>query len=259
VLIKAGHKGCLVVQHNDRRWQVLASRDTPSPDNSQDRTKQGQIKQDYLNKGRIKQGQIKKGQMKKSQGSDGMTKGREVAEATPQITVAQTASRDTLLPTYRVQLASFRTERGAAKGQAILKKLLGDQTVNLDILVRRSRRKGPAAFDYRIRTGPITSRTEGTGLCETLKKAGHLGCLVVEHNELLWNNLAGQPVERNKASLGGPQARTRDVASIAADLAPTIIELPSPDVMEPDHISSTGSAGMAKEPATPMVTPMVDI
>ncbi|MDA1326700.1 MAG: tetratricopeptide repeat protein [Proteobacteria bacterium] len=105
---------------------------------------------------------------------------------------------------YRVQLASFRTERGATKGQAILKKLLGDRDVSLDIMARHGNTGGPGAFLYQIRTGPIKTRAEGTELCEALKQAGHQGCLVIRHNDVLWKNLA-QPSERQAASMESQQ------------------------------------------------------
>jgi len=52
---------------------------------------------------------------------------------------------------YRVQLASYRTERGAAKGQIILKKLLGGRNEKLEILVRKARKEDAQVFNYQIR------------------------------------------------------------------------------------------------------------
>ena len=123
----------------------------------------------------------------------------------PQIWTAHNAvapSKDDVAATYRVQLASYRTAGAATKGQAVLTKLLGDQAKSLDILVRKSRSGSPLAFDYRIRTGPIESREEGMRLCETLKEAGHQGCLLIQHNDRLWDNIATAE-EQDKASLEG--------------------------------------------------------
>jgi Flp pilus assembly protein TadD len=263
-LIKAGHNGCLVVQHIDLQWKILANRAGPSLASSRADTEGSQIKQDHVNKGRLKQDLIKKGQMKQGQNSDDTENNPWITKTTPSDTKSETPLRNITLPSYRVQLASYRTERGAAKGQAILRKLLGDRDISLDILVRRSRRDGPAAFDYQIRTGAIKSRTEGIGLCETLKKAGHLGCLVVEHNDHFWNSLAGQPAERDKASLDSPPVRTSHAGSNGHDAAGPapggVIEIPSSTVMEADLIRSTDSRGMAAEPVkTPLALSMVNI
>lgn len=120
-------------------------------------------------------------------------------------------SPDSAEQPYRVQLASFQTERGAIKGRSILAKLLGDRADDLNILVRRSRSGEATAFDYRIRTGPIKTRDEGARLCEALKEAGHQGCFVIQHNGLLWENLA-DAAERKKASLDRFQDAVRDMA-----------------------------------------------
>ena len=231
-------------------------------DSAQSGKKQGQVKRDHMNKGRIKQdyqqnGHTKQSQMKQRDKASVLSQSRRLAKPTPLVAQRPAANE----PSYRVQLASYRTERAAVKGQVLLKKMLGDRAVDLDILVKRSKNDGPSAFNYQIRTGPIKTRTQGVGLCKTLKKAGHRGCLVVEHNDLLWKNLA-KAGEHHKASLDRPQGRTRQVVS-NADAALTIIALPSSIVMEAGHTISTGSSGTGVAPSIPglgkLARPLVDI
>jgi Flp pilus assembly protein TadD/cell division protein FtsN len=270
VLKKAGHPGCLVVGHNDLIWKSL-SKDKASLGGLN--AKPGQIKQRHRNRGQIKQGHSKQGQIKQDHKKDIAANGPQAALPPREAMNAPTPLRHTKLPSYRVQLASFRTERGAAKGQAVLRKLLGDRAVTLDILVKRSKEGDPAAFNYQIRTGPIKSRDEGAALCETLRKAGHPGCLVVEHNDLLWKNLATaakRGKEQNKASLGGHEAGSRSAAKYvamngrqAAETPHAIIELPSSNIRETGHTTSPRSSGFAVPPAIlmfgPVVTPMAEI
>lgn len=90
----------------------------------------------------------------------------------------------------RVQLASFRTEKGAEKGQKILKNLLGDKVGELEILVRRSPSEHIRSFNYRIRTAPIESRDEAQRLCDAFKAAGHADCIIIQQNDSLWKTAA---------------------------------------------------------------------
>lgn len=139
-----------------------------------------------------------------------------------------------LAATYRVQLASFRTAGAAARGQAVLTKLMGDRPVSLDILVRKSRSESPLAFDYRIRTGPIENREEGLSLCETLKQAGHDGCFLIQHNDRLWENLATAE-ERDKAFLRPADSpKARHAQSEAA-----------PVILPAAHMAETGNTHAA--------------
>ena len=143
----------------------------------------------------------------------------------------------------------------------VLKKLLRDRKVNLDILVRRARDRGPSAYDYQIRTSPLGSLAEGADLCEVLKKAGHQSCLVVQHNDLLWKNLV-TATDRRKASKAQPKGHTKVVVPKSlkgADAVNLIIELPSSNVMESGHISSFGSAGIMLDPFLPMVRAYAEI
>lgn len=191
-LKKAGHRGCLMVEHDDLLWRNLAmagEHDKASLDSQTVPTPRDPEKDVVLSKGdRTADSTDRTPQdMKKDVV---LSKGDQPADPAPLVTKAPTPSRNTVTTSYRLQLASYRSERSATKGHAKLKSLLGDRGVSLDILVKRKRSGGPAAYDYQIRTGPLKSLTEGVDLCETLKKAGHQGCLVVQHNDLLWKNLA---------------------------------------------------------------------
>ena len=112
---------------------------------------------------------------------------------------------------YRVQLASYRTERGATRGHAVLKKLLVDRNENLDVLVRRTRSEDSESFDFQIRSGPIESRAEGAALCEAVKKVGHSGCLVIQHNERVWSNLAVASISETAAVQSDKESVKRGV------------------------------------------------
>lgn len=105
----------------------------------------------------------------------------------------------------RVQLASFRTEKGAEKGQKILKKMLGDKTGELEILVRRSPRGSPKSFNYRIRTTPIKSRKEAQDLCAAFKVAGHADCIIILQNDEVWKTAA--TLAEVEHAFAGPQFR----------------------------------------------------
>lgn len=90
----------------------------------------------------------------------------------------------------RVQLASFRTEKGAEKGHEVLKKMLGDKVGDLEILVRRSPKGSAQSFNYRIRTAPIESRTDAQALCDAFKAAGHNDCIIILQNDKVWKTAA---------------------------------------------------------------------
>ena len=87
----------------------------------------------------------------------------------------------------RVQLASFRTEKGAEKGHEVLKKLLGDKVGELEILVRKSPK---GKFNYRIRTAPMKDRKDALALCEAFKAAGHSDCILIQQNDAVWKTAA---------------------------------------------------------------------
>lgn len=247
----AGHTGCLVVRHNDRVWKHLAQaaeRQKVSKDPPRDSTKQRQVKQRQVKQGQVKESLKHKGRIKQSLNQKGQAKQSSTQQLVSASSLAAEAS-------YRLQLASYRTKSGAAKGQAIIKKMLGDRPVSLDILVRRGKSAGTAAFDYHIRTRPLKSLSEGADLCEVLKNAGHQGCFVVQHNDHLWTKPA-ETGGREKASLVVPQGnRHVGIMTVAADPALPVIELPSSIVMETGHTDAMESGGTAINPAIPAAIP----
>jgi hypothetical protein len=87
---------------------------------------------------------------------------------------------------YRIQLASYRTERRAARGREFLSKLLGDKVAAMEVLVRRSHAEGTPSIDFTIRTASLQSREEGVQMCDAIRAAGHPGCLVILHNPARW-------------------------------------------------------------------------
>jgi Flp pilus assembly protein TadD/cell division protein FtsN len=94
---------------------------------------------------------------------------------------------------YRVQLASYRTSEHAARGQRVLAMLLQQDPEKLGLFVRKSREEGSTAFDFRIRTAAIEKREDGQKLCGAIKANGHDGCLVIKHNDSLWESLKIDP------------------------------------------------------------------
>ena len=78
---------------------------------------------------------------------------------------------------YRVQLAAVRSEDGAQREWARLKKknpvLLGGMTLNV---VRAD--LGSKGIYYRLRAGPIADRAQAKKLCQDLAKK-KVGCLVI--------------------------------------------------------------------------------
>ena len=81
---------------------------------------------------------------------------------------------------YRIQLAAYRSAKGAAKGRALLTKLIGDYVSELDTLVRRPAIKKRQAFKYRIRTKALENYRQAISLCAKIRAAGHDGCLVIQ-------------------------------------------------------------------------------
>lgn len=135
----------------------------------------------------------------------------------------------------RVQLASFRTEKGAEKGQMVLKKLLGDKAAELEILVRRSPKGSPSAFNYRIRTAPVETRKGAQDICDIFKAAGHADCIIIQQNDKVWKT-AATLAEMEHASAVTPfriqlaSYRSRKNAFAAQDrLAKLVGERVSPD------------------------------
>jgi hypothetical protein len=261
-LRKAGHSGCLVIRHDGLKWRNVASTDADGD------TMSGDVKPGLTASGDLKPGQLKTGHLKTDRpaagesSEEGPDDGEVAAVPVQQPARAPAASDDDDLaaPSYRVQLASFRTASGAAKGQAVLQKLLGDRDVDLDILVRKDRNNTPQAFDYKIRTSPIQSRAEGNGICEVLQQAGHLGCLVIRHNEQMWHSLADAS-ERRNASVNPLKTPTKSAptepAGQPADPVNLVIELPSAAVMESGIPGSGELDGIETYPAIPIVSPSV--
>lgn len=105
----------------------------------------------------------------------------------------------------RVQLSSFRTEKGAEKGHEILKKMLGDKAGELEILVRRSLKDRPKSFNYRIRTAPIKSRKDARDLCDAFKAAGHADCIIIQQNDSIWKT--AQTLAEVEHAAAGPRFR----------------------------------------------------
>ena len=264
-LKQAGHQGCLVIRHNDVLWKNLAQaseRQTASMDRQQEEAQEGDpaMQSDNSMSEDFKQGQIEndltnKDFTEQSDSKDSSVEDRQVAAPTALMPKADMpASDDGTLPTYRVQLAAFRTARSAFKGKVKLKNLLGDRAVSLDIMVKRARSDG---LDYQIRTGPLKSLTEGAELCETLKKVGHQECAVVQHNDLLWRNLAIVSINRPHAPAKAQNRIFLPDRHQTADQANMIRELPSLDVIETVDLISARSVPMRAEPVIPTVDPLV--
>jgi len=253
-LKKAGHPGCLIVQHNARIWQTVAVA--------------GKTKKASLNP--------PAGPAAKTQATmepDSAAIDREAAEAArtepssggPVHLFSRTPAsppKTAAQPTWRVQLASYRTAGGAVRGQAKLKKLLEDRSVDIEVFVKRLRTSGARSFDYQVRTSPIQSRDEGNALCEALKKAGHRGCLIVRHSQSQWKSLA-TAAGRKKASAGPPAGDTGHVLATVrptAQPAAEIIELPSANVMEGGHtVSTTVPGGISVMPSMVVADQALDI
>jgi cell division protein FtsN len=238
-LKQAGHQGCLVIRHNDGLWKNLAQaseRQTASMEGQQEEEQPGDAAMQPDNP--ISQ--------------DALPNDRQAAVPTALMPKAGMPGSEGTLPTYRVQLASFGTASSALKGKAKLKNLLGDRVVSLDIMVKRARSDG---LDYQIRTGPLNSLTEGSELCKVLKKAGHQECAVVQHNDLLWRSLSIVSINRPKGPAKAQNRLLLPKRRQAADPVNMIIELPSLDVMETAHLTSTESVAIVAEPVIPMVDP----
>jgi hypothetical protein len=140
-------------------------------------------------------------------------------------------------------------------------KKLGNGSTDLDVFVRRARNNAEQTFNYQIRSEQIKSREEGTSLCETLKKAGHLGCFVIQHNDHQWQSLA-EAGAGNKMSKDSRQRHTETFSqngSKAPDPVSLIIELPSSNVMEGGHRASGWSEALPLGGIVQSPAPMADI
>lgn len=90
---------------------------------------------------------------------------------------------------YRIQLASYRTEKTAMRGHGMLLEMLGERVAGLEILVRQSR-SAAGGIDYRLRSAAPGDREAATRLCTEIIAAGHPDCLVIRHNPALWQAVA---------------------------------------------------------------------
>lgn len=245
----AGHNGCLIVQHDGLQWKSLAKSGEPRESPTEVSTVSPEPARPAAEIEAAPPTEL------------------QPAAPTRVVSTVPLGAVDAVATTYRVQLASFRTERAAIKGRAVLSKLLGDREVSLDIMVRQATGGRPGSFAYQIRTGPIQSRDEGESLCAAFTKAGHKGCLIVRHDEHLWRSLANAE-KRKKASLEPAEVPADKVAfstgpplptDLQEDPPPPVIELPSASVMEGGHTVTIGPGAMNTVPVVPASDPMAFI
>lgn len=135
---------------------------------------------------------------------------------------------------FRIQLASYRSKKGATRGRDILARILGRQVADqFDVMVRRDRVTNRTAFDYRIRSKPMMTHDEATRICEAIHRAGHPGCLIIRHNDRLWETAAANgdgvayrvQLASYRHAAGAAEARKRIEALIAKRAGNIKIEL----------------------------------
>lgn len=102
----------------------------------------------------------------------------EKKTAKPPVTLAAKTPARTASGRYRVQISSLRSDAAVRKSWSALQKRHRDLLGKLSLNVERKTLGGGKGTYYRMQAGPLSSRSDATGLCNRLKQR-KLSCIVV--------------------------------------------------------------------------------